>query len=85
MGPISTPGPLVKPEKTGKPTKPNKRYNAQLKVPNWAPKRQVVNKMPNSPSEIGTGLIGIAMHNGPNMQVTEVIKPAIASLLVDIL
>lgn len=82
---MSTPGPLVKPEKTGKPIKPNKRYIEQHKVPNLAPKRQVVNKMPNSPSEIGTGLIGIVMHKGPRMQVMEVIKPAIANLFVDIL
>ncbi len=52
-------------------------------MPNLAPKRQVVNKMPNSPSEIGTGLIGIAMHKGPSMQVMEVIKPATANLLVE--
>ena len=77
--------PLVKPEKTGKPTRPNKRYKAQLRVPNLAPRRHVVNKIPNSPSENGTGLKGTAMHIGPRIQVMEVIKPVIANLLVDIL
>ena len=80
VGPRSVPMPLVNPEKTGRPAIPNSRYIPAHRVPVFAPRRTLVNKMPNSPSEIGTGLKGTAMDNGPSMQVMDVIRPAIAFL-----
>ena len=75
VGPRSTPAPPIKPENTGKPIKPDKRYIKQLKSPNLAFKRNVVRNTASKPNEMGTGLNGSTIAIGPKMHVTAVANP----------
>ncbi len=79
VGPRSTPAPPWKPENTGKPMKPNKRYMRQVKSPNLAVKRHVLKNTANSPKETGTGLNGSTTAMGPRIQVIAVDRPTWAS------